>query len=166
MEIKKTIIDKGRKLHLTYRDIDSEADFKDLKISGCRACCFYGDKFVMVFSPKKGFWTSPGGAVEAGESALEAVARETKEESNMKVLEQRFISLLKVEFPNETVFYTTSVCIVEPYGDFVSDPDNDITEIKMIDPKEYKDYTDKNLGEIMDRIIERMFEVRAKMSLH
>ena len=49
-------------------------------------------------------------------------------------------------------------CIVEPYGDFVSDPDGDVTEIKLIDPKDYKQYFD--WGEIGDRIVERAVEMK------
>lgn len=29
---------------------------------------------------------------------------------------------------------TRSLCLVEPYGPFLSDPDGDISEIKLVDP--------------------------------
>jgi hypothetical protein len=50
---------------------------------------------------------------------------------------------------------------VKPYGDFISDPDGSITEIKLIDPKEYKQYFD--WGEIGERIIERAIELKNKL---
>ena len=41
---------------------------------------FVGDKFVMVYNPKREGWEMPGGKVEAGESAEQAAIREVKEE--------------------------------------------------------------------------------------
>jgi hypothetical protein len=54
-----------------------------------------------------------------------------------------------------------STCIVEPYGDFVSDPDGDITEIKLIDPKDYGQYV--KWGEIGDYIVKRALELKEKI---
>jgi hypothetical protein len=55
-----------------------------------------------------------------------------------------------------------SFCIVEPYGDFESDPDGDITEIKLIDPQDYKKYFDWKV--IGDRIMERAMEIKQNHS--
>ncbi len=41
---------------------------------------FVGDKFVMVYNPKREGWEMPGGKVEVGESAEQAAIREVKEE--------------------------------------------------------------------------------------
>jgi 8-oxo-dGTP diphosphatase len=41
---------------------------------------FVGDKFVMVYNPKREGWEMPGGKVETGESAEQAAIREVKEE--------------------------------------------------------------------------------------
>jgi 8-oxo-dGTP diphosphatase len=41
---------------------------------------FVGDKFVMVFNPKRNGWEMPGGKVEPGESPEQAAVREVKEE--------------------------------------------------------------------------------------
>src|SRR3989344_2628502 len=48
----------------------------------------------------------------------------------------------------------------EPYGEFISDPAGSITEIKLIDPKDYKQYFD--WGKIGDRILERALEMLNK----
>lgn len=166
MEIKLKITNKkGEVEDIIYRDIESELDFADKKIKGCRAYSFYKDKFVLVYADSKGYWTPPGGGVEEGESVQEAIVREVKEETNMKVLKQRFFGLIELIGKDKHDFYTTSVCLVEPHGDFVIDPDGDITEIKMIDFAEYKKYSDQNLGPIVDRQIERAREVKARMDL-
>lgn len=45
------------------------------------------------------------------------------------------------------------MCVVKPMGDFLADPAGSVTEIKLIDPKEYRNYFD--WGEIGDNIIQR-----------
>lgn len=164
MEIKLERKNKlGELERVTYYDIESEADFKDKKIRACRAYCFYEDQFVIVYADSKGYWTPPGGGVEEGETVSAAVEREVKEETNMRVLEQRYIGLLEVVGPNDTHFYTISACLVEPIAAFVADPDGDITEVKMIDFKDYKKYSDPTMESIVDRLVERAGEAKQKM---
>ena len=112
----------------------------------------------MVYANDKGYWTFPGGSIEPGETYQEAVIREVKEESNMKVLHQELIGFIDVYEENRTIRQTRSLCIVEPYGDFISDPDLDITEIKLVDPKDYGQYV--KWGNIGDRIMERALEMK------
>ena len=52
-------------------------------------------------------------------------------------------------------------CIVEPYGDFQSDPDGDILEIKLIDPSDYKEYI--KWGETGDHLMKRALELKSGM---
>ena len=40
--------------------------------------------------------------------------------------------------PEKIIRQTRSFCVVEPYGEFVADPDGDITKIELINPKDYK----------------------------
>lgn len=122
--------------------------------------CFYGDKLVVVYAQDKGYWTFPGGGIEQGETYEEAVIREVKEESNMKVLHQELIGYIDVYEKDRTIRQTRSFCIVEPYGDFESDPDGDISEIKLIDPKDYGEYV--KWGEIGDHIMKRAVEMLNK----
>jgi len=49
--------------------------------------------------------------------------------------------------------------VVEPLGEFDSDPDGDITEIKLIDPEECKQYFD--WGIIGDRTKVRALEIKS-----
>ncbi len=163
MEIRASFIDKlGRDIDVVSTPIESEVDFKDKKISGARAYCFCKDRLVVVCS--KGVWNIPGGGIEEGEEPREAVRREVQEESNMKVIKQRFIFLqIFLEEGKEISRQTLSVCLVEPYGDFLSDPDEDITETKLIDPKDYKQYFD--WGDRGDALIKRALEVKAKLDL-
>ena len=141
----------------TYRDLDHTDEIKDKKVNSVHGYCFWQNKLVIVKNVKNGEWTPAGGGVEKGESIEEAVDREVHEESNMKVLDQRIIGCQEIFLPDKTIVQTRSVCIVEPYGPFISDPDGDITEIKLIDPKDYKKYFD--WGEIGDHIMERTLKM-------
>ncbi len=162
MEIKSTLTNRsGQVLGVLYRDIESERDLGDKKISGVHAYCFYKDTLVVVYAEEKGYWTPAGGGVEEGESVQDAVRREVKEETNMRVLEQRLIGYQDISEPERVVTQTRSVCLVEPYGAFVSDPDGDITKIELIDPKYYKRYFD--WGIVGDHIMQRALEIKAVM---
>ncbi len=162
MEIKSTLTNlAGQVLNVTYRDIESEQDIGDKKISGVHAYCFYQGKMVVVYAASKGFWTPPGGGVEDGEGPYDAVQREVKEESNMRVTKQQLLGYQDIFEPERVVTQTRSVCLVEPDGPFVNDPDGDITEIKLIDPKDYKQYFD--WGIVGDHLIQRALEIKAQM---
>jgi 8-oxo-dGTP diphosphatase len=162
MEIKSTLEWKGKTFDIIYRDIDTAKDLGDQKISGAHAFCFYKDKLVIVYAANKNRWTPPGGGVEEGETVEQAVVREIKEETNMKVLHHQFIGYQIIIEPGKTSTQTRSFCMVEPYGEFVSDPDEgEITEIKLIDPKDIKQYFDwENIG---DHILERAIQMKNGM---
>ena len=154
MEIKSTINSRSRGvLDVIYRDIDSLKELQERKVKSVHAFCFYKDKLVLVYAESKGYWAPPGGAVEEGGSIEQAVEREVKEETNMKVISQYLFGYQDSFEPGEIVTQTRSFCLVEPYGDFISDPDREITGIKLIDPKDYKEYFD--WGIVGDRIMER-----------
>ena len=157
MEIKSSIDWPDGSLKVVYRDFDKLEELGDRKVSAVHAYCFYKGKLVIVYAGKKNEWTPPGGGVDGNETALQAVIREVKEESNMKVLKHAFIGYQDISESGRVLTQTRSVCIVEPYGDFIEDPDEgEITEIKLIDPGEYKNYFDwKEIGEhIMKRALE------------
>lgn len=160
MEIKSTL--KMRSygvLNVVYKDIDSTDELNNKNIQGVHAYCFYGDKLVVVYAEKKGYWTPPGGGVEKRETVEEAVSREVLEETNMKVIKQQIIGYQEIFEPNGPIIQTRSICLVEPVGEFISDPDGDITEIKLIDPADYKKYF--NWGEIGDRLMQRALALKA-----
>jgi 8-oxo-dGTP pyrophosphatase MutT (NUDIX family) len=152
MEITSSLINNaGDELPVVYRDIDSLEDLESRSVKAVHAYCFYKDMFVIVYS--KGSWTPAGGSVEKGESPEQAIVREVREETNMKVLKHAFLGYQDIFDVNGVITQTRSVCIVESYGDFISDPDGDITEIKLIEPSRYKEYFD--WGIIGDHLMER-----------
>jgi 8-oxo-dGTP diphosphatase len=44
-----------------------------------------GQELLMLQKPRRGWWVSPGGKVEPGESLLEAVVREVREETGLTI---------------------------------------------------------------------------------
>ncbi|MFA6535916.1 MAG: NUDIX hydrolase [Candidatus Paceibacterota bacterium] len=143
MEIKSTFTNQANQvLDVIYREANPTNRLEGRIVQGVHAFCFCEGKFVLVYNGEKGSWTPPGGGIEPGETFEEAVTREVKEETNMRVLQQKFIGYQDVFEPTKIVRQTRSVCLVEPFGDFISDPDGDITEIKLIDPSDYKKYFD------------------------
>lgn len=165
MEIKSSLVNRsGQTLPTAYRDIDSFDELKDVKINGVHGFCFCGNKLVIVYSDAKGYWTPPGGGVEPGETVEEAIAREVLEETNMRVLKQKVIGSLEIFEPEKTVLQVRSVCIVESVGPFVADadPEGDVTEIKLIDPKDVKQYFD--WGEVGDHILARALELKNSLN--
>ena len=142
-----------------YFDADS---FEDLDYSLCKqtyAVCFVDGKIVIVFQESKQMWGLVGGSIEKGETFEQTLKREIQEESNMEVLSFLPIGYQKVTDTrdNSFVYQLRYVCTARPYGPFISDPAGIITEIKLIDPKDYKKYFD--WGEIGERIIERALEL-------
>lgn len=151
---------------MTYRDIESIEELGDRTVHGVHAYCFCGDELVIVYSEMKGYWTPPGGGVEPGETAEETLIREVFEETNMRVLKQRIIGYQEVFEPHRTTVQVRAVCIVEPIGPFIADadPDDDdegVTEIKLIDPKDIKQYFD--WGEIGAHVLARALELKSSL---
>lgn len=161
MEIKSTIKSRlSGEVVVVYRDIESLEELDGHTVHGVHAYCFCGDELVIVYSDMKGYWTPPGGGVEPGETVKEAVVREVFEETNMHVLSQRIIGYQDISDPHRITRQTRSVCIVEPIGPFVADadPEGDVMEIKLIDPKDVKQYFD--WGEIGDHTLARALELK------
>lgn len=152
----------GEKYVFEYSDADS---FDILDSSLCRqvyAVCFCDNKMVIGCGPQKwneDGWGLLGGGIEKGETFEETLKREIQEESNMKVLSYLPIGYQKVINTKDAsyVYQLRYVCKVKPFGPFVSDPAGSITEIKLINPSEYKKYF--NWGKIGERIISRAVEL-------
>ena len=101
----------------------------------------------------------PGGKVDQGENYRDAITREIKEEANMEVLSCELIGY-QDNYGSEqgASRHIYSVCMVKPAGEFVTDPDEGVSEIKLIDPKDYKEYFD--WGVIGDRVMARALEIK------
>lgn len=146
----------GEKYALEYEDCN---DFSILPKEQCtqiRSVCFCDGK--MVIGLHGDGWAPIGGTIEAGETPEQTLAREVLEEANMEVIEQVPVSYQKVtDKEGKSVYQLRGWCRAKPKGIFVADPDHGVKEIKLIEPKDYKQYFD--WGAIGDRIVERAMEI-------
>ncbi|MEN9604710.1 MAG: hypothetical protein RJB39_395 [Candidatus Parcubacteria bacterium] len=162
MELKRSFTrDDGETVEVIYNEGDPTADMEGKVLGGIHAFAFYDGKMVLVNHPKGG-WMPPGGGREEKETIEEVVIREVQEETNMKILHQEVIGFQDIYHDNKITRQTRNFCIVEPYGEFVADPDGEIMEMQLIDPAEYKKYFD--WGPIGDRIMERAMQMLEEYS--
>ena len=160
MEIKSQFTNfEGKTAYVTYNDANSFDNLIGKKVTQAYGVCFYDGKLLVVRNEKKNFWTPAGGSIEKEETFGQCLVREVQEESNMKVLDFKPIGYQEVKMEGKVFYQLRYVCTVEPHGDFVFDPCGDVTEIKLIDSKDYKQYFD--WGEIGDRIIQRALELKS-----
>lgn len=148
---------------MEYSDADS---FDDLDYDKCRqvyGVCFCDDKMVIGYGGKKQNWGLIGGTIEPDETFEQTLKREIQEESNMEVLTALPIGYQKMTDTRDGsfVYQLRYACLARPHGPFVSDPAGSITEIKLIDPVEVKNYFD--WGKIGDRIIARALELKGRL---
>lgn len=161
MKITENYIGKsGVEYIFEYEDANS---FDHLKYEECRqtyGVCFCGDKMVIQLNGKTGLWGLVGGTIEPGEKLEETLRREVQEESNMEVLSCLPIGFQKAidTRDGDYAFQLRYACKVRPLGPFVSDPAGSVIEIKLVEPKDLKQYFD--WGKIGDRIIERALELK------
>lgn len=148
--------DAGNLVKIVYEDVDEERWIPAKPVTGVHGFCFYEDKLVVVFSEKRSAWSPPGGSVNPGESFQEALEREVVEETNMRIKSHALIGIQRITAPSGEFVQTRSVCIVEPQGAFRGDPDGDITEVRYINPADYRQYFD--WGEVGDHLIRRALE--------
>ena len=124
--------------------------------------CFYKNKMVIVLGEGTGGgWGLVGGHIEKDETFEQTLIREVQEEINMRVLKFGSVGVQEVTPPNgKTEFQLRYWATVEPIGKFEKDPARSVTEIKLIKPRDYKNYFD--WGEIGERIIQRAIELKSQ----
>ena len=153
---------EGTQYLFEYEDADSFEHLPYGKCTQVYGVCFYEDKMVIVHHGEKKHWGLVGDTIEIGETFEETLIREIKEESNMEVLDFLPVGYQKVINikDNSYIYQLRYVCVVKPYGPFVSDPAGSITKIALINPSDYKKYFD--WGNTGERIIQRARELVVK----
>ena len=69
-----------------FDDLNYDINWPKLSRDAVRAIIIDNNKVGLVKSEKEGFYKFPGGGVEIGETHLEALVRETLEETGLKVI--------------------------------------------------------------------------------
>lgn len=160
MEIKSNITNKqGETFEAMYHEGNPLNKLEGITLSGVGACCFYKDNLVIVKSRNE--WGLPGGGIEPNENYEQAIEREILEETNMVVAHKEPFGYSDFFMKKGIFRHTYFFCIVEPRANFKSDPDGDILEIKLIDPKDYKQYI--HWGDTIDCIMEKALELKSDL---
>jgi 8-oxo-dGTP diphosphatase len=152
----------GKKYKFRYYEVPNFDKLDQSKIQQIYGVCFYQDKLVVVRNGKRNTWGLVGGHVEEGETVEQTLRREIKEESNMDIIRWRPIGVQEVTDEDGNVFYQLrAVCKVKPLGDFEEDPVGTISEMKLIEPKNYTEYFD--WGEIGEKIMSRSIQLKPRL---
>jgi 8-oxo-dGTP diphosphatase len=113
-------------------------EYPDFPILGVGGVIFRNQSVLLVRraqAPAMGHWSLPGGAVELGETVLEALDREIYEEASIKIETKGFVRLLdKIFFDNKGRIRFHYV-IADYWGWFVSgrlNANSDISEAKFV----------------------------------
>jgi ADP-ribose pyrophosphatase YjhB (NUDIX family) len=161
MEIKSAIKARNGDVYdVEYYDAESYESAREKGAIHVCAFCFCDGKFLVVHDKDRKSWSPAGGGIDEGETIEEALVREIQEESNMKTIHHQIIGHQEIHEPHRLTVQTRSFCVVEPYGEFTCDPAGDVDEIRLIDPKDYKQYF--NWGEVGDHIMNTALEMLEK----
>ena len=162
MGIKSTITNKqGETFDSVYQEGNPLENLEGVTLSGVGACCFCNGKLVVVKSRNE--WGMPGGGIESNENYEHAIEREILEEANMIVTYKESFGYSDFFMKKGTFRHVFFFCTVEPKGDFKSDPDGDVSEIKLINPKDYKEYI--KWGDVIDHIMTKVFQLKTQRDL-
>jgi len=104
-----------------------------------------GELFLMKTHKWKGMYCVPGGHIELGETAVEAVIREVKEETNLKISDVTFHCIQDAVFPD--TFYEKRHFI---FIDFVCRTSSDTVKLN----EEASEYVWVSLNDIQNYNIE------------
>lgn len=85
--------------------------------------------------PKKDFWDIPGGFIEAGETAEEAVARELLEETALRVKIVRYLMSISDRYGPRGVV-TLNLCFTVETENWPPTAADDVTELRLFSPDE------------------------------
>ncbi len=123
-------------------------------------CLLYDERgYLLLVDPTyKKYWEIPGGTVEAGESPLQACARETKEELGLTVYPSR---LLCVDYSGETKTRTESLNFIFDGGLLTRDmidrivlPANELRAYCFAAPDEALDLLTRRLRRRVQRCLD------------
>ncbi|MBR2289924.1 MAG: NUDIX domain-containing protein [Clostridia bacterium] len=106
----------------------------------CAGCAIIKDNQILLQKRNdNGKWALHGGSLELGETFLEAVQREVKEEINVEIVNPKLVNMYSGEdmhffYPNnDEVYGVAAIYLVQEYkGELKFDPE-EVLEIKWFD---------------------------------
>jgi ADP-ribose pyrophosphatase YjhB (NUDIX family) len=141
-----------------------QREFPQAPLVGVGAVIVQGDRVLLVQrgrDPMKGQWTLPGGVLEVGESLVEGVIREVREETGLDVEVLELVELLdrihredgRVRFHYVIADYLCRVTGGELHA--ASDAD----AVRWIERAEWNSHSALNIDPITTRVIEKGWQM-------
>lgn len=125
----------------------------DRPVPGAAVVCLRGDAVLLVrrgHPPNAGRWSFPGGKIEPGEPARAAAARETEEETGLRVRVLEVVDVYDALFP--PYHYTVADYLAEPLDDREPQARSDVTAARWVPFEEVPAY---GVSAEMERVLAR-----------
>lgn len=160
---KDAVTHNGKRCDVIHVDVDNFDDIPDALILKAHAVCVWENRMLLVNHPEWNIWGIPGGSREHGELIEQTLAREIQEEANCEILDYKPIGYQKIVSNDNEIHYRLQyLCMVNPLGEFKTDPAGNINKIIWINPNNFKKYIEKK--EFKEIVFQRAIEILQDVS--
>lgn len=138
------------------KDIRKKIGHAPIFCPGSGAVIYQNGKVLLQKRADNGKWSIHGGAVELGETYLQTLERELKEEINVKPINPQLMGIYTgknfyFEYPNgDKIFDSLCVFLVEKYEGNLQKDDEEVTDLQWFDLENLPEQLDREDGLILE----------------
>ena len=107
------------KIVKVFDDKNYDENWPRINRNAVRAIIINNNKIGLIRSEKEGYYKFPGGGIEAGETHLEALIRETKEEAGLTIIPSSIKEFGMIQEIRKAIFETDNIFDQKSYYYFV-----------------------------------------------